>query len=260
MSGAAGPGRARPSAIAEVGSMNRRSGFTLIELMIVVAIIAVIIAIAIPGLLRARISSNERSASASLKAIVTAQENFHSNDLDRNRVNDYWTANVAGLYCLTSSHTGQPIAALNDIGVATADLDSMSGGAMGYSGDTDNDGEADVFYNPAALLSPAQPKSGYVFQILLADEKGDSYLMDTDWRNGPVHNFGKYGFMAVPIQWDSTGNYCFIVNEGATVFRRDFGETTLKPQFYVPHWSFDTEVACVYPPGPELSLRWSKIE
>ncbi|HWK09951.1 MAG TPA: prepilin-type N-terminal cleavage/methylation domain-containing protein [Vicinamibacterales bacterium] len=52
------------------------SGFTLVELLIVIAIIAVIAAIAIPGLLRARISGNEASAIASLRAISTAQATF----------------------------------------------------------------------------------------------------------------------------------------------------------------------------------------
>ncbi|MBI4238083.1 MAG: prepilin-type N-terminal cleavage/methylation domain-containing protein [Deltaproteobacteria bacterium] len=48
-------------------------GFTLIELMIVVALIAIISAIAIPNLLRARIAANEGSAIGSMRSIVTAQ-------------------------------------------------------------------------------------------------------------------------------------------------------------------------------------------
>jgi type IV pilus assembly protein PilA len=53
-------------------------GFTLIELLIVVAIILVIAAIAIPSLLRARIAANESSAVAHVRAIVTASTAYSS--------------------------------------------------------------------------------------------------------------------------------------------------------------------------------------
>jgi prepilin-type N-terminal cleavage/methylation domain-containing protein len=66
-------------------------GFTLIELMIVIAIIA---AIAIPGLLSSQRASNERSASTSLKTLSTAEAEFRANDRDWNHVNDFWTYKV----------------------------------------------------------------------------------------------------------------------------------------------------------------------
>jgi type IV pilus assembly protein PilA len=58
--------------------MNRKQGFTLIELMIVVAIIAIIAAIAIPSLLNARMAGNEASAIASLRTLTTVQEQYRT--------------------------------------------------------------------------------------------------------------------------------------------------------------------------------------
>ncbi|MBN1419109.1 MAG: prepilin-type N-terminal cleavage/methylation domain-containing protein [Planctomycetes bacterium] len=57
---------------------SKKSGFTLIELMIVVAIIAIIAAIAIPSLLNARKSGNEASAISSLRTLCTVNEQYRT--------------------------------------------------------------------------------------------------------------------------------------------------------------------------------------
>ena len=83
--------------------MKREKGFTLIELMIVVAIIAIIAAIAIPQLLRSRISSNETAAIGTLTTLRTVQAQFQQAVIvDQN-------GNGIGEYGLFQELSGQEI-------------------------------------------------------------------------------------------------------------------------------------------------------
>src|SRR6266545_5026424 len=82
--------------------MNNEKGFSLVELLIVVAIIAIIAAIAVPSLLTARLAANEASSIQSLRAVGSAEIAFAAT---QNQQYTDLTSLVAGTY-LDSRFTG----------------------------------------------------------------------------------------------------------------------------------------------------------
>ncbi|MBI3934268.1 MAG: prepilin-type N-terminal cleavage/methylation domain-containing protein [Acidobacteria bacterium] len=116
--------------------MTKAKGFSLIELLIVVAILLIIAAIAIPNLLRARIAANESSAAASLRTISTANTAY---------------ASAYGIgYAGDLNHLGPPVGGVPD----STHADMLDAGISGC---------------PLACTSNFATKAGYNFTYAAPD-------------------------------------------------------------------------------------------
>lgn len=160
-------------------------------------------AILIPGLLSSNRASNERNASTSIKTLTSAEADFRANDRDLNKVNDFWTGDVSGLYSVKPVGGGLELRLIEE-SVANADAKPLS-----------------------ALPKGTVPKGGYLFQALDRDAnvKGPEgeYRRDTDKSGRKVHNESIFGFCAFP-QSGRDGKYTFVINENNTVFRDGVAE------------------------------------
>lgn len=235
--------------------MRREKGFTLIELMIVIAIIAIIAAIAIPGLLQAQRASNERNASASLKTLASAEADFRANDRDGNKVNDFWTRDVCGLYGVCPVGSTEMIK-LIEISIAGADI------APGVPGNT-----APAAATETGLLYYTQntPKAGYWYRAMLNDEDGTAYALTTNgltWVDA-YFNHSKFGFTCYP-QTRSAGRTVYILNEGNTIFKRSvnqtYGTINAGTTTFTDAWLVGSAALLDYPVDTELKSDYAKMD
>jgi type IV pilus assembly protein PilA len=126
--------------------MRRAKGFSLIEMLIVVAIILIITAIAVPSFLNSRLQANESSAAASLRSLNSAQITYNST---------YPTVGFASTLSALSGTTCNPP---TSTGACLVDTALASGTHSGYSFQLTG-----VTGTPAAtyqlIVSPVQPAS-----------------------------------------------------------------------------------------------------
>jgi prepilin-type N-terminal cleavage/methylation domain-containing protein len=174
-----------------------RAGFTLIELMIVIAIIAIIALIAIPNLFSSRIVANETSAIGSLRSLASAQAEFqarHIVDQDNDGLGEY-----GFLQELTAAVVPRGFGGALDPPVLSQTLGNAD--AMGL---ITKSGYAFVLFLPGAGNAEINEPAAGAFPGSVAANANEQEI--------------KYACYAVPAQIRSTGNRAFVVNQQASVF------------------------------------------
>lgn len=220
--------------------MRREKGFTLIELMIVIAIIAIIAAIAIPGLLRSTMAANEKSAIGTMRDMTSTESLWRAKDLDRNGIPDYWVADVGCMYRIERSGAvaGIPLAELAmQVDVARADGDPFTPAGGVYYPATINVGAVNLLASVGTVFSAASPpraKAGYLYEALVNDNDGNSFIpaVDDDGQGMNANDINRFGFVAYPEIHNTSGSATFLIDNSGTVFKADLGVQAATPYNY----------------------------
>jgi len=173
-------------------------GFTLIELMIVVAIIAVIAAIAIPNLMQSRIQANETNAIAAMRSYATAQNTFIKGGYSQRAAADNYSSSYSGLKGVAADYNAN----VKSYAWPYPDL---------YAVSAENNTTAApvglIAQSFATAYNEASAWNGYWF---------------ANWEvNAPNPN--RYDLGSFPALYANTGNNSFYINQQGTVKQAELG-------------------------------------